>query len=472
MFLLRSLNCLSDKFPKQNSFLSNKTKELQKEIDSQNDTYSSLSHTSHKILDSFKDQLEKDNLQLQLNDINKRWSLLRKKSLEIRQVSSLFTLKRVFHPITPFNFRSRLESNSTQWSALLSSLKELILWCQSQQNQIVIRKQELQPDINTVSKQINENKVFMCNIEYKKSIIESSLASAKLYYDDRVAFIELSAEQDEPTSTATDEACTTTTALSGLRKKFSSKKRKNESKMKELKIDEGHDPLNNRASTAIDNNNSNEDEYLDDDDDDMTFNALNYNMSPSEIAKHLVSKIDKKVQLLDRLWQDLNRQAVAYNNILLNFHSNLQHVHKSFESIGQRLNENEQQLAVLNSASVSEIESDKLAAELERVKNFQLRLSSQQTLIDDMCTRFNDINQDLKDFGSKPNAAASSFNAKFDDLNLRWSNVQSQLQEKYLHMYSLIESSGASIFLKLADSVQSPWQRGISTANKVPYYIK
>jgi len=127
---------------------------------------------------------------------------------------------------------------------------------------------------------------------------------------------------------------------------------------------------------------------------------------------------------------------------------------------------------VLNSASVSEIESDKLAAELERVKNFQLRLSSQQTLIDDMCTRFNDINQDLKDFGSKPNAAASSFNAKFDDLNLRWSNVQSQLQEKYLHMYSLIESSGASIFLKLADSVQSPWQRGISTANKVPYYIK
>jgi hypothetical protein len=315
----------------------------------------------------------------------------------------------------------------------------------------------------------------MCNIEYKKSIIESSLASAKLYYDDRVKFIELSAEQDEATTTATDEVCTTTTtALSGLRKKFSSKKRKNEHKMKELKIDEGHDPLNNRASTAIDNNNSNEDEYLDDDDDDMTFNALNYNMSPSEIAKHLVSKIDKKVQLLDRLWQDLNRQAIAYNNTLLNFHSNLQHVHKSFETIGQRLNENEQQLAVLNSASVSEIESDKLAAELERVKNFQLRLSSQQALIDDMCTRFNDINQDLKDFGSKPHAsgAASSFNAKFDDLNLRWSNIQSQLQEKYLHMYSLIESSGASIFLKLADSVKSPWQRGISTANKVPYYIK
>ena len=79
MFLFRSVDCLSNK----NSL--NQKKELQKEIDSHNDTYSSLSHTSHKILDSFKDQGDRDNLQLQLDEINKRWSLLRKKSLEIRQ---------------------------------------------------------------------------------------------------------------------------------------------------------------------------------------------------------------------------------------------------------------------------------------------------------------------------------------------------------------------------------------------------
>lgn len=59
-------------------------KELQKEIDTKNDTYSNLSHKSNKIFDSFKKQSEKDNLQTQLDEINKRWSQLRKKSLEIR----------------------------------------------------------------------------------------------------------------------------------------------------------------------------------------------------------------------------------------------------------------------------------------------------------------------------------------------------------------------------------------------------
>ncbi len=308
----------------------------------------------------------------------------------------------------------------------------------------------------------------MCNIEYKKSIIESSLASAKLYYDDRVKFIELSAEQDETLKASNDTCSRTTTTLSGLKKKLSSKKRKNEKKMKELKIDESSDNSNAKVSVALDYN-SNEDEYLDDDDDELNFNC---DMPPSEIAKHLVDKIDKKVKLLDRLWQDLNIQAMNYNNKLLNFQSNLQYVQKSFESVSQKLDENEEKLALLNNNSVSEIESDKLAAELERVKNFQLKLSSDQPLIDDMCTRFNEINQDLKDFESKQHAVCSGFNTKFDDLNLRWSNLQNQLQDKYLHMYSLIESSGASIFLKLTDSVQSPWQRGISTSNKVPYYIK
>ncbi len=61
-----------------------KKKELQKEIDNQNDSFSNLSHNSERILESFKKQSEKDNLKQQLNEINVRWSLLRKKSLEIR----------------------------------------------------------------------------------------------------------------------------------------------------------------------------------------------------------------------------------------------------------------------------------------------------------------------------------------------------------------------------------------------------
>ena len=171
---------------------------------------------------------------------------------------------------------------------------------------------------------------------------------------------------------------------------------------------------------------------------------------------------------MDSLWQELNRQSLNYNNLLINFQQNLQHVHKSYELVNHELNENEHLLASF--ISIPEIEADKLADELDRVKNFQLKLSSYQPHIDEMNLKYNNINQDLNICGST--CQTQTFNKKFEDLNLRWTNLQNQLQEKYLHMYSLIESSGASIFLKLSDSVQAPWQRGISTTNKVPYYIK
>ena len=204
-------------------------------------------------------------------------------------------------------------------------------------------------------------------------------------------------------------------------------------------------------------------------------------MTPNEIAAHLVTKIDRKVQLLDRLWQELNRQSLSYNNLLVNFCQNLELLNKCFDLANQRLNENEQLVSGIG--AISEIESDQLADELEKVKILQLKISSQQPLIDNMCTHYTNIIQDLQSSDSvflktrnnssseQQQKMSSSICAKFDDLNLRWTNLQNQLQESYLHIYSLIESSGADIFLKLADSVQSPWQRGIS-ANKVPYYIK
>lgn len=383
-----------------------------------------------------------------MEEINKRWTLLRKKSLQIR---------------------SRLESNSTQWSALLTSLKELIEWCNSQKDQIVIKRQELQPELSVVSKQIDENKVFMCNIEYKKSIIESTLASAKLYYDDmRVKSIEQSAievTQDnraskEPTSETANEA--SGISFLGIKRRLSLRKRKNEAQRKELKIDEGN---SNDKSDNKEISESLNEVYDDLDENDLSSNK--HNMEPNELARHLVGKIDRKVQLLDRLWQELNRQALNYNTGLLDFSQNLQQIHKSFEQVGQKLDETEQ-LVNVSINSVSEIASDQLTEELERVKQLQLRVSSYQPLVDDMGTRFAEISRELQSNA----VSVAAFNGKFDDLNLRWSNLQSQLQEKYLHIYSLIESSGASIFLKLADSVQPPWQRGISATNKVPYYIK
>lgn len=309
----------------------------------------------------------------------------------------------------------------------------------------------------------------MCNIEYKKSIIESTLASAKLYYDDmRVKSIEQSATEVREDYTSKEQTSGTANEASGIsflgiKRRLSSRKRKNEAQRKELKIDEGINSNDKSENKEI--NDGVNDEYDDLDENDLSTNK--YNMEPNELAKHLVGKIDRKVQLLDRLWQELNRQALNYNNSLLDFSQNLQQIHKSFEQVGQRLDETEQ-LADMSINSVSEIASDQLTEELERVKQLQLRVSSYQPLVDDMGTRFTEISRELQ----SNTVSVAAFNGKFDDLNLRWSNLQSQLQEKYLHIYSLIESSGASIFLKLADSVQPPWQRGISATNKVPYYIK
>ncbi len=225
---------------------------------------------------------------------------------------------------------------------------------------------------------------------------------------------------------------------------------------------------NNLNDNLYDEADENNDET---DIEDETYSSNQDNIS----SVNLIKKIDKKVQHLDRIWQDLNRYSLNYNNFLYNFYQNLQNLNNSFELVSQKLNENEHLIAKLD--IISEIDSDKLSNELEKVKNFQLRLSSYQSVIDDMCTQFTNIKQELESCGSlNENSLLSDaqniLNSKFDDLNLRWSNIQSQLQEKYLHMYSLIESCGADIFLKLSDSVQPPWQRSISSNNKVPYYIK
>ena len=337
----------------------------------------------------------------------------------------------------------------------------------------------------------------MCNIEYKKSIIESTLASAKLYYDDRIKNIENISRETNQVQTQNGENVNNTQSqpttstngltLTSLKKRLSSKRKKSKP---ELKIKEENDneqingdsdesksnPLKESSNPEFSQSKQNEDsdennltEQNEEELDEETDLISNSQMAPSELAAHLVNKIDRKVQLLDRLWQELNRQSLNYNNILINFYQNLQLLNKSFELVNQKLNENEHLVAKIN--TINELESEKLAEELEIIKNFQLRLSTYQPIIDEMCLQYSNINQELQNCGSPKNTATMAFSAKFDDLNIRWSNLQSQLQDKYLHIYSLVESSGANIFLKLADSVQSPWQRGISV-NKVPYYIK
>lgn len=364
----------------------------------------------------------------------------------------------------------------------------------------------------------------MCNVEYKKSIIESTLASAKLYYDDRIKSIEQSAAADAAaaatvamTSAATaPPAQPEPTAVSGSGSKSqiyslfrrmssstSSKKKKDSSAKKssltstqELKIKEDGDHQHREVDDHHQHN-QHEDELADEETEaELEMIINNAEMSATEKASLLVGKIDRSVQVLDRLWQELNRRSLSYNNLLLSFYANLQLLQRSFELVQQKLNQNEQVAAKMNVAS--QIESDKLADELEKVKNFQLKISSYQPFIDNMCNHYTNVMQELQQAcaatttggGDDTNdvdettatlatssttartRALGNITAKYEDLNLRWSNLQNQLQENYLHLYSLIESSGADIFIKLADSVQAPWQRAVSANNKIPYYIK
>ena len=77
----------------------------------------------------------------------------------------------------------------------------------------------------------------MCSLEYKKPLIESTLASAKLFYDDmRAKGLEEAKPQEAEPCGANETAGL---SLSGIKKRLSSRKRKNEARMKELKIEEG-----------------------------------------------------------------------------------------------------------------------------------------------------------------------------------------------------------------------------------------
>ena len=145
--------------------------ELQKEIDNHNLAYSNLNTQSQKIIDSYKRQIEKEALQKRIDELNTRWIILRKKSLEIRYKKPFKQLSVNIRLFSCFLIRSRLESNSSQWTALLSSLNELIIWCRNQANQIELRKQYVQADPNVIQKQINEFKVKKENESLFRQII-------------------------------------------------------------------------------------------------------------------------------------------------------------------------------------------------------------------------------------------------------------------------------------------------------------
>lgn len=149
----------------------------------------------------------------------------------------------------------------------------------------------------------------MCNIDYKKSIIESTLTSAKLFHDDRLDTIEPIPTPSPPSPpTITHEIPThvSSSSLSNLKKRFSSSSSTSSSRKKKterhsvteiLKIKEDTDQTtninNNESSSSLSQHNyvnqdlttAESDEYEQEDFDDE-FNIIsNKNLTQHEIGR-------------------------------------------------------------------------------------------------------------------------------------------------------------------------------------------
>ena len=256
----------------------------------------------------------------------------------------------------------------------------------------------------------------MCNVEYKKSIIESTINSAKLYYS------------NDKSSRNTDDDDDNV----------------DEFEINDLKVDEN----------------------LQDD-----FLAI-IQLNEAEQSKFIINKIEIKVKILRYLWKTLNKKSQEHNFYLKNLYQSFQQLNKIFDLINQKLNEHEHLISKLddyNEENKEKLinENDKLAGNLDRIKSLQLLLFSYQSLIEDMSLKYRNLKDELVNISSN----VVSIDDKFNDLNKRWLTLNNLLQEKYNNLYNLIEISGADIFLKLSESVQTPWQRGVSQINKLPYYI-
>ncbi|XP_073972435.1 dystrophin, isoforms A/C/F/G/H-like isoform X4 [Rhodnius prolixus] len=134
-------------------------KDVQCEIESHKEVFSSLNGTGRKLLGSLTSQDDAVMLQRRLDEMNQRWHHLKNKSMAIR---------------------NRLESNAEHWNALLLSLRELIEW--------VIRKDTelsslatIQADTNTLIKQQDDHRAFRRQLEDKRPVVESNLLSGRQY---------------------------------------------------------------------------------------------------------------------------------------------------------------------------------------------------------------------------------------------------------------------------------------------------
>uniref|UniRef100_A0A670Z771 Dystrophin n=1 Tax=Pseudonaja textilis TaxID=8673 RepID=A0A670Z771_PSETE len=138
-------------------------KELQKEIETHTDIFHSLDENGQKILRSLEGSDDSALLQRRLDNMNFRWSELRKKSL---------------------NIRSHLEASSDQWRRLHLSLQELLAWLQLKEDELK-QQAPIGGDLPTVQKQNDIHRAFMRELKMKDPIILNALETARIFISEK-----------------------------------------------------------------------------------------------------------------------------------------------------------------------------------------------------------------------------------------------------------------------------------------------
>ncbi|XP_061483366.1 dystrophin isoform X4 [Rhineura floridana] len=133
--------------------------ELQKEIETHTDIFHSLDENGQKILRSLEGSDDAALLQRRLDNMNFRWSELRKKSL---------------------NIRSHLEASSDQWRRLHLSLQELLAWLQLKEDELK-RQAPIGGDLPTVQKQNDTHRAFKRELKMKEPAILSALETVRIF---------------------------------------------------------------------------------------------------------------------------------------------------------------------------------------------------------------------------------------------------------------------------------------------------
>ncbi|XP_071668213.1 dystrophin isoform X10 [Patagioenas fasciata] len=133
--------------------------ELQAEIDAHTDIFHNLDENGQKILRSLEGSEDATLLQRRLDNMNLRWSELRKKSL---------------------NIRSHLEASTDQWKRLHLSLQELLAWLQLKEDEL---KQQVPigGDLPTVQKQNDIHRTFQRELKTKEPVIRSALETVRIF---------------------------------------------------------------------------------------------------------------------------------------------------------------------------------------------------------------------------------------------------------------------------------------------------